>query len=245
MPSSACVSESFTANTDETSIQLAIADDYPLLIFGIAKFLTSCPDIALVTQCTRFDDLLTQMPLTHPKIILLGCETSLDRLPQQLFEITRRDPEARIIVFTGNEDLGFHEEALRNGARGVILKTCAPELIAKSVREVHRGGLCLDRALTDRILGALMRREQAESPPEATGTPSLTGREIKIICRLCEGMDNKEIAQELYVSNATVAHGLTSIYRKFGVANRTELLLYTQRNPIAALRAAQNRPSRC
>jgi DNA-binding NarL/FixJ family response regulator len=120
--------------------------------------------------------------------------------------------------------------------------TC-PHRPEYAVREVHRGGLYLDRALTDRILCTLMRREQAEFPPEAAGTPSLTGREIKIICRLCEGMDNKEIAHALYISNATVAHSLTSIYRKFGVANRTELLLYTQRNPIAALRAAHNRPN--
>lgn len=226
------------ASTDEAAIQLAIADDYPLLIVGMEQLLASCQDIVVVAQCTRFHDLLAQMALKRPKIILFGCETSFDKISQQLHAITEQDPEARVLLFTGNQSVEFHEEALRNGARGVILKSCAPELIARSVRQVHRGNLCFDRALTDRMLGTFfLRRKQAELSPETVKISSLTLRETQIICRICEGMRNKEISHELHISNSTVAHHLTSIYRKLGLADRTELLLYAQRNEISALRA--------
>jgi two-component system nitrate/nitrite response regulator NarL len=239
MSSDAYASEGFIAGNSEAAIPLAIVDDYPLLIAGIEQFLASCGDIVVVAQCTRFPDLLVQIALKHPKIILLGCETSFDRLPKQLLAITERDPEAKVIVFTGNQNLEFHEEALRNGARGVILKHCAPELIAKSVRKVHRGGLCFDRSLTDRMLSTFVRHKHPKLPTEAARISSLTERETQIISRISEGLRNKEIAYELHISNATVAHTLTAIYRKLGLADRTELLLYAHRNRISALQPAQ------
>lgn len=235
MSSDTYISGSLTANTHQVTIPLAIADDYPLLIVGMEQFLASFHDIEVVAQCTRFPDLLVQVALKRPKIVLFGCETSVDNLSQQLLAITEHDPEAKIIVFTGNQDLEFHEEALRNGARGVILKHCAPEQIVKTVRRVYRGALCFDRALTDRMLSTFVRPKRTELPPESARISSLSERETHIICRVSEGMRNKEIAHELHLSNATVAHSLTSIYRKLGLADRTELLLYAQRNRISAL----------
>jgi two-component system nitrate/nitrite response regulator NarL len=236
MSSNAYISESFIANSHEATIPLAIADDCPLLIFGAQRLLAACQDIVVVAECIGFRDLLSQVALKRPKIILLGCETSADKLSQQLLAIAEHDPEAKVIVFTGNENLEFHEEALRNGARGVILKYCAPELITRSVRKVHRGDLCFDPALTNRMLKTFVRRKQPELPPESAKLSSLTERETQIIRRICQGMRSKEIAYELQISNATVAHNLTSIYRKLGVADRTELLLYAHRNQPSAFK---------
>jgi DNA-binding NarL/FixJ family response regulator len=142
----------------------------------------------------------------------------------------------KVIVFTGNPNLDFHEEALRNGAKGVLLKHCAPDLVAKTIRRVSRGVLCFDRALTDRMLSTFVRRKQTEPPPEIARISSLTERENQIIGRICEGLRNKEIANKLYISDATVAHHLTSIYRKLGLADRIELLLYAHHNGISSLR---------
>jgi DNA-binding NarL/FixJ family response regulator len=240
MSSTAYVSESFVANAQQAAIQLAIADDCPLLVFGMHRFLASCQDISVVAECIRFPDLLAEAALKRPEIILFGCEVTCDKLAQQLRAIAEHDPEAKIIVFTGNQNLEYHEEALRNGARGVLLKYCAPELIAKSVRDVYRGDLCFERALTDRMLSTFVRRKQPEPPPETARISSLTGRENQIIRQICEGMRNKEIAYNLHMSNATVANHLTAIYRKLGVVDRTELLLYAQRNRLFSLEAVPN-----
>jgi len=225
------------ANSRET-INIAIADDYPVLLAGMRQFLAPCEDIIVLAECTRVSDLLEQVALKKPDIILLGCETHLENLAQQLHSIAELHSDGKVIVFTGNLSSNFHEAALRNGAKGVLLKQCAPELIAKTVRKVSRGDLCFDRALTDRVLSTFVQRKPAETPPEKARISSLTGRENQIISRICEGMRNKEIASKLYISDATVAHHLTSIYRKLGLADRTELLLFAQQNGISRLRAS-------
>ena len=115
-------------------------------------FLAPCEDIVVLAECTRVSDLLEQVALKKPDIILLGCETHLENLAQQLHSIAELHPDGKVIVFTGNLSSNFHEAALRNGAKGVLLKQCAPELIAKTVRKVSRGDLCFDRALADRVL---------------------------------------------------------------------------------------------
>ena len=226
------------ANLQETSIKIAIADDYPVLLAGMRQFLAPCEDIVVLAECTRVADLLEEVALKKPDIILLGCETHLENLAQQLHSIAELHSEGKVIVFTGNLSSNFHEAALRNGAKGVLLKQCAPELIAKTVRKVSGGDLCFDRALTDRVLSTFVQRKPAETPPEKARISSLTGRENQIISRICEGMRNKEIASKLYISDATVAHHLTSIYRKLGLADRTELLLFAQQNGISRLKAS-------
>jgi DNA-binding NarL/FixJ family response regulator len=230
-------SKAMPAHPHQPGIQIAIADDYPVLLAGVRQSL-AYDDIAVVAEATQVDDLLAQVALKKPEIVIFGCETSADKLPQQLHSVVERHADVKIILFTGNASLDFHEVALRNGARGLLLKHCAPSLIAKTVRKVSRGDLCFDRALTDRMLNTLVRRRPTELPPELAKISSLTGRESQVVSRVCEGMRNKEIASQLYISDATVAHHLTSIYRKLGLTDRTELLLYAHQNGISLLRAS-------
>lgn len=222
----------------EVSIDVAIADDYPVLLAGMRQSLAACDDIAVVAECTGLHDLLAQVGLKKPEIVLLGCEIDAQGLAQQLHNIAEGHPDGKVIVFTGNASLSFHEVALRNGAKGVLLKQCAPELIATTIRRVSRGELCFDRALTHRMLSTFVNRKATEIPSEVAKISSLTGRENQIISRICEGMRNKQIASKLFISEATVAHHLTSIYRKLGLADRTELLLYAQQNGISKLKAS-------
>ena len=231
-------SKVFDATPSETVINVAIADDYPVLIAGMRQSLAECDDIVVVAECARISDLLAQAALKKPDIILLGCETDLNNLAPQLHSIAERHPDAKVIIFTGNPSLNFHEAALRNGAKGVLLKYCGPELIVKTVRKVYRGELCFDRALTHRMLSTFVKRKTADTQPELAKISSLTGRESQIISQICEGMRNKEIASKLYISDATVARHLTSIYRKLGLTDRTELLLYAQQNGISSLKAS-------
>jgi two-component system nitrate/nitrite response regulator NarL len=231
-------SKIFDASPRQANIDIAILDEYPVLLAGMRQSLAPCDDIAVVAECTRISDLLAQVALKKPEVILLGSETTLENLAQQLHSITERHSDVKVIVFTGNTSLNFHEAALRNGAKGVLLKQCAPDLIAKTVRKVFSGDLCFDPALTRRVLSTIVQRTPTELPPAKAGISSLTGRENQIISRICEGLRNKEIASKLYISDATVAHHLTSIYRKLGLADRTELLLYAHHNGISTLKAA-------
>jgi DNA-binding NarL/FixJ family response regulator len=233
-----CDTKKFDARPHDTCISIAIADDYPVCLAGVRQSLALYDDIVAVAECIGIDDLLAQAALKKPEIILLGCETDLENLVQQLHGFHERHADGKVIVFTGNASVNFHEAALRNGAKGLLSKRCTPELIGTTVRKVSQGDLCFDRALTHRVLSTFVQRKPAEMPAEKAGISSLTSRETQIISRICEGMRNKEIARKLYISDATVAHHLTSIYRKLGLADRTELLLYAHHNGLSTLKAS-------
>jgi DNA-binding NarL/FixJ family response regulator len=233
-----CNAKNIDAPRREDSINIAIADDYPVLLAGMRQSLAPCDDIVVVAECTRIGDLLAEVAEKKPEVVLLGCESHLESLAQQLHSIAELHRDVKVIVFTGNVSVNFHEAALRNGAKGILLKQCAPEWIAKTVRKVSQGDLCFDSAVTHRVLSTLVQRKPAELPAEKAGISSLTGRENQIISSICQGLRNKEIASKLYISDATVAHHLTSIYRKLGLADRTELLLYAHHNGISTLKAA-------
>jgi two-component system nitrate/nitrite response regulator NarL len=231
-------SKMFALKPLDTTVNIAIADDYPVLLAGMRQALAPCEEIVVLAECAHAADLFLHLASKKPDVVLFGCETHPDQLPGQLHTMLDQYADLKVIVFTGNPNLDFHEIALRNGARGVLLKQCAPDLIVKAIRTVSRGELCFDRALTDRMLSTFVQRKPSQALPEEAKISSLTGRENQIINQICEGMRNKEIARKLYISDATVAHHLTSIYRKLGLADRTELLLYAHQNGISTLRAS-------
>ena len=164
MYSTTCDSSSFDGSSQENGIKIAIADDYPVLLAGMRQSLAPCDDITVLAECTRMSDLLAQVALKKPEVILLGCELNIDDLGQQLHSIAERHWDAKVVVFTGNGSLNFQEVALRNGAKGVLSKQCVPDMIARTIRKVSLGGLCFDRALTDRMLSTFVQRKPVETP---------------------------------------------------------------------------------
>jgi DNA-binding NarL/FixJ family response regulator len=228
----------YSPSADSKTISVAIADDYPVLLAGIQQFLSLCDDIFVVAECVGFTKLRSQAAVSKPQVIFLGCDSSMDELAERLHALLEQQADAKVILFTGNASIHFHEVALRSGAKGVLMKNSSPDLVATTIRKVSRGGLCFDSQLTERMLTSLVKRKTPEPAPVKAGISALTGRENEIISRICEGMRNKEIASKLYISDATVAHHLTSIYRKLGLADRTELLLYAHHNGISPLRAS-------
>src|SRR5271165_474173 len=90
------------ARPQQASITVAIADDYPVLLAGIRQSLALYDDIVVVAECIGMDDLLAKVALKKPEIILLGCETNLENLVQQLHIFGERHCNGKVIVFTSN-----------------------------------------------------------------------------------------------------------------------------------------------
>ena len=107
MRATAYTPESFVANPREATINIAIADDYPLLLAGMRQILAPCDDIVVVAECTRMPELLAQVALKRPEIILFGCETNRDTLADLLHSFSERHSDVKVIVFTGNAILTF------------------------------------------------------------------------------------------------------------------------------------------
>ena len=175
----------------------------------------------------------------QPDVILLDMgghdDACIDAIPRLAAVCT-----ARILMLDTVLDLDSTARAVTVGARGVVLKSDAPELIRKAVVKVMEGEIWLDRLTTGRIVGQLSAAlaESAEfAETVAAGTngngevDKLTARELEVVCALLEhdGAGSRTLAAGLQVSEHTLRNHFTSIYRKLGVPNRTGLFAYASR----------------
>ncbi len=135
---------------------------------------------------------------------------------------------ACVVILTAS--LGTHDilEAIRLGARGVMLKDMAPNLLVRCIRTVHAGGRWLEQGLAAEALNRLMEREASARQ----AADLLTPRELEIVRMVMRGLRNKEIARELGIAEGTAKIHLHNIYQKVDVDSRVSLMLYAQEKAL-------------
>jgi DNA-binding NarL/FixJ family response regulator len=171
-----------------------------------------------------------------PDIILLdldlGDESGLDLLPELIAAV----PDARIILLTGLRDIEIQRRAILLGAMGLVSKQKAADTVIRAIEKVYAGEVWLDRAMIASILNERVNTNAApDQNVEALRIAKLTEREREVIQLIGEGIKNRQIAERLYISEATVRHHLTSVFAKLGVADRFELVIYAFQHGLAKL----------
>ncbi len=158
-------------------------------------------------------------------------DTCLDTLPRLL--ATRKG--ARALVLTAIRNPVLYHQALRIGAMGLVFKEEPVEVLYEAIRKVHAGEFWLKGLALASILGGVYPAGGGEGGggPEAALAAALTAREREVIALICEGLKNKQIAERLFISEATVHHHLTCIYDKLGVSGRFKLMVFAYRNGLA------------
>jgi two-component system, NarL family, nitrate/nitrite response regulator NarL len=129
----------------------------------------------------------------------------------------------RVIVLTAAEDDRDVVRAMRLGARGVVLKRSASDLLVKSIRKVFGGEIWLDNYMTGGVIDAFKKSSESGQRREK---PLLSEREKEIVQLVAQGFRNREIGEKLVISEQTVKNHLHNIFDKLGVSDRLELALY-------------------
>ncbi len=215
-------------------IRVLLIDDHALVRAGLVTLIEQRPGLTVIGEAANRADALAIAAREQPDIILLdldlGGENSLDFLP----ELFTAAPATRVILLTGMLDPEAHRRAVRLGAMGLVLKEQATEVLIKAIERVHAGEVWLDRSMLATVLTELSpARANEEVDPEAAKIATLTAREREVIALLAEGLPSKQIAERLFISEATVSHHLGSIFNKLGVTNRLELVVYAYRHGLA------------
>ena len=152
--------------------------------------------------------------------ILLGDEDGLTFIP----ELREASPDSRVLVLTGLRSSESQRRAILAGARGVVLKEHAAEVLLKAIEKVHQGEVWLDRSLMGSVLDEMSQAPEVD--PEQARIASLTDREREVVALIAEGLKNKQIGLRLFITETTVTHHLSSIFSKLEVADRLELVIY-------------------
>ena len=214
-------------------IQVVIADTQPLTLSGLRRAIADHADIQVLAECQHRDRLLDAVRKHSPDVLLLSTDMLLEELDELERLVTEID-ETRVIVLTSRKDPDFFEAALRCGAKGVIQREWPIQQIPDAIRKVMNGGVWLERRVAEQVLENLLSARDTEDP-EAHKIAALTPRKREVIDLICQGMRNKTISDKLNISEVTVSHHLTSIYRKLEVDDRTSLVIYSAKRNLVTL----------
>ncbi len=207
--------------------RLFVIDDHPVLREGIKMLAESAGDVHVVGASASASGAIDSLARLEPDVVLLdldlGEEDGLAWLPR----LAQAAPRAAILILTALRDRARDEEALRAGARGLLLKDAPPDVLLKAIRSVAAGALWFD----PRSLAA--QRAEPPSVPEPAGILDLTARERDVVALVAEGMRNEEVGRRLGISEKTVRNHLTAAFQKLGVSGRLELVLLAARHGLS------------
>ena len=201
-------------------MKVLIADDHRLMLAGIRRALEQAEDIEVVGEAHSGSQVLPLVSRTNPDLVLLDIRMpGLDGLAC-LDQIRRRYPQVKVVVLSVFSDSEHIEAALKRGACGYIVKSVNPLDLPSAIRQAVEGTVY-------HALGLPELDEEAQAKQAG-----LTEREICILKAVARGLSNQAIGNELWVTEQTVKFHLTNIYRKLGVANRTEAARYAYQHGL-------------
>ncbi|WP_026369283.1 response regulator [Kallotenue papyrolyticum] len=195
------------------TIRIVLADDHPIVREGLVSVLETQPDFEVVGQAGDGAAAVELVAALQPDVVLLDLEMPVLDGVQALRAMRTADPNTRVLVFTAFDTDERIISAVQAGARGYLLKGAPREELFNAIRVVARGGSTLQPIVAARLL------ERMALP---TTFEPLTAREQEVLALLAQGLQNKEIAARLYISERTVKFHVSALLAKLGAGNRTE-----------------------
>lgn len=220
-----------------TALRKLVADWPGLTVVGEAANCADAINVGVQTDVFLFDCDFCTVDCFKAPASADSCGTTLpceDDCLRSLRQLLAAFNGARVILLTNGYNPALYRSALRLGVTGLVLKKESEEVLLKAIKKVHDGELWLNQALVMRILD---HAPTATTPEEADSVAAkiatLTARETEVISLIREGLKNRQIAERLFISEATVHHHLTAIYDKLCISGRLKLLLFAQQHRLA------------
>jgi DNA-binding NarL/FixJ family response regulator len=200
-------------------MRVLIADDHRLIIEGVRRALEETGDFEVVGECSSGSQVLPMVGRTNPDLVLLDLRMPGADGISCLTRIRKQHPEVKVVVLSSSTDETVIASVLKKGASAYVVKSVNPIDLPSVLRQ----------AVDGTVFTAIGLPDGEASPARAAG---LTERETAILSALARGLSNEAIAKELWVAEQTVKFHLTKIYRKLGVANRTEAARLAYQNGL-------------
>ncbi len=210
-------------------IRLLIVDDHPLFRQGVRFYLESIPELKLIGEAENGARALTFLREHQVDVILMDLQMPGMDGVEVTGEIKKEWPETRVLILTSYNSWDKVYSALKSGAAGYILKDAQPKEVLAAIKAVASGGSFLGPMVASELLNRINNdpEDRSLNLPEP-----LTERELEVLKLLGQGLGNREIAEQLIISEKTVKTHVANILQKLEVSSRTQAVLYAIRHNL-------------
>ena len=209
-------------------VKVIVVDDHPIFRLGLAASLAEMNHVELVGEAATAVEVLDLVERTSPDLVLLDLH-----LPDHSgLEVNRwlaaQHPQVKVVVLTMSEDHHATVAAIRDGARGYIVKGADPTHMERVLELVMAGDVVLDHGVAQAMAELAQLRAAAVSSP----FPQLSRRELDILELMARGLDNQTIARELVLTPKTVRNHVSNVLTKLNAGDRPQAIVIARRSGL-------------
>lgn len=219
-----------TATLPSAVISVLLVDDHALMREGLRQLLQLEGDIRIAGEAADGFEALQKIRQLRPEVVLMDIRMPLIDGLAVMRQVAHEFPEIAVIMLTMHREHQQMLQAMRNGARGYMMKSATSQEVAQAIRTVHQGGMLIDPSLTGAMVSEF--RRLANSHNTGAHINTLTEKEIEILRYVASGKSNKEIADGLAYSEKTVKNYLSIIFQKLGIRDRTQAAIFALRQGL-------------
>jgi DNA-binding NarL/FixJ family response regulator len=213
-------------------LKVIIVDDHALFRRGLEMVLENEADIEVVGEATDGQQAVDRTSELMPDVVLMDV-----RMPRRSgIEATQRIkelmPHVKIVVLTNSDEEADLYEAIKAGASGYLLKEISSEEVADAIRSVVQGHSRISPAMASKLLTEFQAMSKRTDDRQPLAPPKLTERELQILRLVAKGLGNRDIAQQLFISENTVKNHIRNILEKLQLHSRMEAVIYAVREKL-------------
>jgi two-component system, NarL family, response regulator DevR len=204
-------------------LRIMLVDDHEVVRLGLKALLGRHPQFEIVGEAGTAEEAVAKARVQKPDVVVMDIRLAGKSGIEATREIVAILPDTRVIILTSFADDDLLMDAVAAGATGYVLKQIGSDDLVRSLEAVSRGEALLDPAMMNK---AFARLREAARKDRGEAFKVLTEQEVKIIALVARGRTNREIANELYLSEKTVRNYVSSILGKLGLSHRSQAAAY-------------------
>jgi DNA-binding NarL/FixJ family response regulator len=215
-------------------IRVVVVDDQELFRRGLVMLIAAEPDIEIVGEGSDGEEAAELAVSTVPDVILLDVRMPKRSGIEACITIKELAPAVKIIMLTMSDEETDLYDAIKNGASGYLLKDSSIDQVSQAVRVVADGQSLISPAMAAKLLEEFKAISGSDARPVGS-LPKLTDRELEVLNLVARGLNNREIAEKLFISENTVKNHVRNILEKLQLHSRVEAVMYAVREKLLDL----------
>jgi two-component system NarL family response regulator len=212
------------------AVRVVVVDDQELFRRGLTMLLGVEPDIEVIGEAGDGNSAIELVLEKMPDVVLLDVRMPKRSGLEACMRIKEQAPSVRIIMLTVSDEEGDLYEAVKNGASGYLLKDSSIDEVAQAIRVVAEGQSLISPSMAAKLIDEF--KEISRTDREAGSAPRLTDRELEVLRLVATGLNNREVAKQLFISENTVKNHVRNILDKLQLHSRMEAVMYAVREKL-------------